>query len=68
MAPTIGKRFASAAWSREYRRVPFRFHAGKTTESATLSVHLTRPGLVWLGCLSLMPADNIKGMRADVLG
>jgi alpha-L-arabinofuranosidase len=52
---------------REYRRVPFRFHAGKTTESATLSIQLTRPGLVWLGCLSLMPADNIQGMRADVL-
>jgi alpha-N-arabinofuranosidase len=52
---------------REYRRIPFRFHAGKTTESASFSVQLTQPGLVWLGCLSLMPADNIKGMRADVL-
>ena len=52
---------------RGYRRIPFRFHAGKTTESATFSVRLTRPGFVWLGCLSLMPADNIKGMRADVL-
>ena len=50
-----------------YRRIPFRFHAGKTTESATFSVRLTRPGFIWLGCLSLMPADNIKGMRADVL-
>jgi alpha-L-arabinofuranosidase len=52
---------------RGYHRILFRFRAAKTTESATLSVHITQPGLVWLGCLSLMPADNIKGMRADVL-
>jgi alpha-N-arabinofuranosidase len=52
---------------REYRRVPFRFRADKTTESASFSIQLTRPGLVWLGCLSLMPADNVKGMCADVL-
>ena len=52
---------------REYRRIPFRFHAGKTTESASFSLQITRPGLVWVGCLSLMPADNVKGMRADVL-
>jgi alpha-L-arabinofuranosidase len=50
-----------------YRRVPFRFRASGTTESGSFSVRLTRPGLVWIGCLSLMPADNVQGMRADVL-
>jgi len=50
-----------------YHRVPFRFRAGGTTEGGFFSIRLTRPGLVWIGCLSLMPADNVKGMRADVL-
>ena len=52
---------------REYRRLPFRFRAGGTTESASLSIRLVTPGLVWIGCVSLMPADNVNGMRADVL-
>ena len=52
---------------REYRRIPFRFKAGGTTESASFSIRLVKPGLVWIGCVSLMPADNVNGMRADVL-
>ena len=50
-----------------YRRVPFRFRADRTTDSASLSLLVTRPANVWIGGLSLMPADNVKGMRADVL-
>jgi len=52
---------------RAYGRVGFRFRAGKTTDSASLSLQVTQPGYVWIGCLSLMPADNVKGMRSDVL-
>ena len=52
---------------REYGRIPFRFKAGGTTESASFSIRLVKPGLVWIGCVSLMPADNVSGMRADVL-
>ncbi len=52
---------------RDYRRIPFRFKAGGTTESASFSIRLVKPGLVWIGCVSLMPADNVHGMRADVL-
>jgi alpha-N-arabinofuranosidase len=52
---------------REYRRIPFRFKAGGTTESASFSIRLVKPGLAWIGCVSLMPADNVNGMRADVL-
>ncbi|HOX55430.1 MAG TPA: alpha-L-arabinofuranosidase C-terminal domain-containing protein [Candidatus Paceibacterota bacterium] len=52
---------------REYRRVPFRFKAGGTIESASFSLRVVKPGLVWIGCVSLMPADNVHGMRADVL-
>ncbi|MBM4030684.1 MAG: hypothetical protein FJ291_02740 [Planctomycetes bacterium] len=52
---------------RTYARFPLRFKAGATTDAATLSVLLTKPAYVWLACLSLMPADNVKGMRADTL-
>jgi len=52
---------------REYRRFPFRFRAGATTDSASLSVLLSQPACLWIACLSLMPADNVKGMRNDTL-
>ena len=52
---------------RDYRKFPFRFKAGATTDAATLSVTLSSPGYLWIACLSLMPADSVKGMRADTL-
>ncbi len=51
----------------EDRRILFRFKARGTTESGSFSIRLVKPGLVWIGCVSLMPADNVNGMRADVL-
>ena len=50
-----------------YKKFPFRFRAGATTDKASLSLVLAAPGCVWAACLSLMPADNVKGMRADTL-
>ncbi|MCX8107458.1 MAG: hypothetical protein N3G20_01495 [Verrucomicrobiae bacterium] len=50
-----------------YRKVPFRFQAGATTDTGKFSILMFQPGLVWIGCVSLMPADNIEGMRADTL-
>ena len=35
--------------------------------NAQFSVSATGPGTLWIGCLSLMPADNVEGMRTDVL-
>jgi len=52
---------------RAYRKVPFRFRAGATTESASLSLLLSQPAYLWVANLSLMPADNVRGMRADTL-
>jgi alpha-N-arabinofuranosidase len=56
-----------AGLGREYRRIAFRFKAGGTTESASFSMRLVKSGLVRIGCVSLMPADNVNGMRADVV-
>jgi alpha-N-arabinofuranosidase len=51
-----------------YRKLPFTFKAGATTDNAVLSLTLTAPGHLWVGCVSLMPAENIGGMRPDTLG
>ncbi|MBM3878281.1 MAG: alpha-N-arabinofuranosidase [Verrucomicrobia bacterium] len=50
----------------EYRRFPFRFTAGGTTDRAALGLEV-RAGTVWVGTVSLMPADHVEGMRADTL-
>jgi len=50
-----------------YERFAFRFRAGATTKSASLSLSVSQRGYLWIGCLSLMPADNVDGMRADTL-
>ncbi len=50
-----------------YEKLAFRFRAGATTDDASFSLILDQPGYLWIGCLSLMPADNVEGMRADTL-
>lgn len=50
----------------DYQRLTFRFTAGATTDKAMLEVQC-QGGSVLVGTLSLMPADNIEGLRADTL-
>ncbi len=50
---------------RKYTRYPFTFRAGASTDKALLEI-LAR-GEVMIGTVSLMPADNIRGLRADTL-
>lgn len=49
-----------------YRRHAFRFIAGGTTDEARLVLRV-EGGEVAVGAISLMPADNVEGMRADTL-
>jgi alpha-N-arabinofuranosidase len=52
--------------SDEYTRFPFRFTAADSTEHAHLLIQVDdAPCLI--GTVSLMPADNIGGMRADTI-
>ncbi len=46
---------------------PLEFTAGGRTDDARLEVTATGQGQLRIGTLSLMPADNIQGMRADTL-
>jgi alpha-N-arabinofuranosidase len=65
--PNDGQSLLLTNVGQEYARFPFRFRAGATTESASLSVLVSAPAYLWLACLSLMPADNVNGLRADTL-
>jgi alpha-N-arabinofuranosidase len=50
----------------EYERRTFRLRAGATTDRARLEVRVAGGDAV-IGTLSLMPADNVKGLRRDTL-
>ena len=55
-------RAASSAYSKH----PFEFTAGADTVKGTLEVKVSE-GPCFVGTVSLMPADNIQGMRVDTL-
>ncbi len=52
---------------RGYRKYPLEFTAGTGTDKAMLEIRV-EGGDVMVGTVSLMPADNVRGMRADTLG
>jgi len=49
-----------------YSRYPFEFTAGADTTKGKLQIEVSQ-GPCFVGTVSLMPADNIEGMRADTL-
>ena len=50
----------------KYQKHPLKFTAGAGTDKAMLDI-LVRGGDVLVGTASLMPADNVRGMRPDTL-
>jgi len=57
---TITKSGDWQLWSGEFVS-PF------SVEDARFQIQLVTPGSVWIGAISLMPADNFNGMRRDVV-
>ncbi|MBI4879896.1 MAG: hypothetical protein HY812_09600 [Planctomycetes bacterium] len=51
----------------EFTAFSVALRAGGASEDAALSIDLQGEGGVWIGACSLMPADNVRGLRADVL-
>ncbi len=49
-----------------YEKYPFAFTADETTDEASLAISVGG-GPCFVGTVSLMPADNISGMRADTM-
>jgi alpha-N-arabinofuranosidase len=50
-----------------YRKFPFRFLAQGDTDDARIEITATGVGSFHVGAVSLMPADNIEGFRAEVV-
>ena len=50
-----------------YARWPLRFIAGGDTDAGRLEITAAGSGSFHVGTVSLMPADNVHGMRADTL-
>ncbi|MBN2311639.1 MAG: alpha-N-arabinofuranosidase [Candidatus Hydrogenedentes bacterium] len=51
----------------EFAPVPFRFRAGRSTDAGRLRVVARGDGPVRAAAVSLMPANHVRGMRADTL-
>lgn len=51
----------------KFTRVPFKFTAGADTGHGRLTISTTGRGTLKIGCVSLMPADNVDGFRPDTL-
>ena len=51
-----------------YRKFPLRFEARADSDDAQLEIAGTGTGAFHIGAVSLMPADNLEGFRAEVIG
>lgn len=50
-----------------YTRFPIRFTSPVDTNNAAIEIVATGPGILHIGAISLMPADNIQGWRPEVI-
>jgi alpha-N-arabinofuranosidase len=51
----------------KFARVPFRFTAGAASDNGRLAITTSGKGRLKIGCVSLMPGDNVEGFRKDTL-
>jgi len=58
---------ALPALSADYQKFPLRFTALGETEDARIEITGAGEGSYHIGAVSLMPADNIEGFRAEVI-
>jgi alpha-N-arabinofuranosidase len=56
--PRVGSRFA---------KVPFHFTSSAASDNGRLAITTSGRGRLRIGCVSLMPADNVEGFRKDTL-
>jgi len=55
------------ALRKEYAKFPLSFSAGADSDDARLEIVGTGTGSFHIGAVSLMPADNLNGFRADII-
>ncbi|MGE0077847.1 MAG: alpha-L-arabinofuranosidase C-terminal domain-containing protein [Bacteroidales bacterium] len=51
----------------DYQKIPLQFQSRNTTEQGILRIRIEGDADVKIGTISLMPANNINGFRADVI-
>ncbi len=51
----------------KHTKSPLKFTAGKAADNARLEITTSGEGTLKIGCVSLMPADNVEGFRKDTL-
>ncbi|MGP8225231.1 MAG: alpha-N-arabinofuranosidase, partial [Terracidiphilus sp.] len=56
-----------AALTSAYRKYPFKFQAHVDSDDARIEITATGTGSLHVGAVSLMPADNIEGFRAEII-
>ena len=64
---TTARRSTVPQVAEAYAKTPLEFTAGKTTDDGRLEITAAGQGRFSVGTVSLMPADNVQGMRADTL-
>lgn len=52
----------------KYTKIAFKFTAGADSDNGKLAITTAGQGKLKIGCVSLMPADNVEGFRKDTLG
>jgi alpha-N-arabinofuranosidase len=65
--PNDRQTFPLGQLTSEYTTMPFHFTAGAGTDDGSLEIIARGEGYFYIGAVSLMPADNVQGMRADTL-
>jgi alpha-N-arabinofuranosidase len=50
-----------------WKKLPFRLQVSEAVSGAEFVIAFNGKGRLWVGAASLMPADNVDGMRKDVL-
>ena len=50
-----------------WKKLPFRLQVSEAVNGAEFVIAFSGKGKLWVGAASLMPADNVDGMRKDVL-
>lgn len=66
-APGDRQTIAVGKLGKEYRKFPLRFAVQGDSDKARLEIAGTGQGSFHIGAVSLMPADNVKGFRAEVI-
>jgi len=65
--PTDRQTTSITSLTGSYAKYPLKFTAGGDTEDGRLEITGTGTGAFRIGAVSLMPADNLHGFRADII-